>query len=456
MFIKAFSPEHFNLGDIAPAEILYFSKKGSLSAQQEKRANMFSELTKDYTPSEGKTAVHTIAMTASEKYGFNRNGDGWKASNLQRDHPSFVSNAKVFRHHRNTPADPSYGVVKASCYNTVMDRVELLMELDNEKCAEELSLLEKHGSYPVSMATRVPYDVCSICENKAKTPREYCWHAKEAMGKILDDGRMVGVDNPHSTFFDISRVVRPADRVAYTLKKASDNAVSGAALAEELGYSLEYLQDLDLSMACSFKSANDKRDTHSKISKMEKIIPAEVRPLMDCEDEKVTDTVKKLAAYSEMYTGSVMRSLADNKILLRPSEFYTLFTGDVLEPKAAAELNKQAYSCFFDFDTDTLINSSLYEPSVIKVSGRISELCASLRGARNIDDLSPMRFDGSHKPTNSSSVKQASVKTAWAKTWCEEYGKYALEALTFIKSATGNDSNFNTMILCGFCQNQLK
>lgn len=454
MFIKAFSPEHFNLGDEAQSEILYFSKRGHLSGAQEKRANMFSELTKDYVPAEGKTAVHTIAMTAFEKFGFNRNGDGWKAASLQRDHPTFVSNAKVFRHHRNTSADPSYGVVKASCYNKDMDRVELLMELDNEKCAEELSLLEKQGSYPVSMATRVPYDVCSICENKAKTPKDYCWHAKEAMGKILDDGRMVGVDNPHSVFFDISRVVRPADRLAYTLKRANANGViSGADLALELGYDDSAYQDFNATMECSFKAAAEKRQLHDKISRMEKRVPAEVRPLMLDNEQEVADTVAKLAMYGPMYFDSVMRGLMDNQVLLRPSEFYTLVTGKHLDAKTAHDLNVKA-AALSQYSADELSNSAVYEPALIKVSGRIADLCKELKSYRGLGEMSPGRFDGCAKPT--SHTKAASSASPEMAAWCQEYGRYMLETYRQVKEACQTDRDLESMILCGFCQNQLK
>jgi len=48
---------------------------------------------------------------------------------------------------------------------------------------------------------------------------------KDNMAKTFDDGFTLGVDNPKPRFFDISKVFRPADRIAYTLgmaKAASD------------------------------------------------------------------------------------------------------------------------------------------------------------------------------------------------------------------------------------------
>lgn len=448
MFIKAFSPDHFNLGSEAPFEILRFSSKG-LDGVQEKRANLFSKLIDGYTPSRDKTAVHTIAMTASERFGFNRNGDGWKRANLVRDHPTFISHAKVFRHHKNTPMDPSYGVVKAAAYNEDMDRVELLMELDNSKCAEELSLLERDGSYPVSMACKIAHDVCSICSNKAKTPKEYCWHVKEALGKIMDDGRIVGVDNPQSTFFDISRVIRPADRVAYTLKKASAGIQGGAALAEELGYSISALDTIEATLTCNYKNSEEKKRILEKISKMEKRIEGVARPaVLDSQDE-VEEVVEKLSSYIPVHLDSVMRGLADNGVVLKPSEFYTLMTGTKLSSAQAFNFNKIATSeGIRSFSSEDLASSSLYEPADMKVSGKIASLCDRLRPYRSVTIPLMGRIAGS-TTSNYNPVKLASdLDSGWSK----EYVRYQLEMYRYIKSAS-SASDIDDLVFCGFCQN---
>lgn len=448
MFIKAFSPDHFNLGSEAPFEILRFSSKG-LDGVQEKRANLFSKLIDGYTPSRDKTAVHTIAMTASERFGFNRNGDGWKRANLVRDHPTFISHAKVFRHHKNTPMDPSYGVVKAAAYNEDMDRVELLMELDNSKCAEELSLLERNGSYPVSMACKIAHDVCSICSNKAKTPKEYCWHVKEALGKILDDGRIVGVDNPQSTFFDISRVIRPADRVAYTLKKASANIQGGAALAEELGYSIGALDTIEATLTCNYKNSEEKKRILEKISKMEKRIEGIARPAVLDSQEEVEEVVDKLSSYIPVHLDSVMRGLADNGVVLRPAEFYTLMTGTKLSSSQSINFNKTATSeGLRSFSADDLSSSSLYEPADMQVSGKIASLCDRIRQYRSVSIPLMGRIAGSNV-SNYNPVKLASdLDSGWSK----EYVRYQLEMYRYIKSAS-SASDIDDLVFCGFCQN---
>lgn len=195
--------------------------------------------------------VHLIALGASEAYGPNRNGDGFKEATCRQFHDTFVKFAKFFRNHKNKAerGDPFYGIVKASAYNEDMRRVELLCALNAEKSAAdrnggfvadvELEKIARGEEMPVSMACRVPNDVCSFCKHAARTRDEYCTREKCAAGgcrdnltrlmKVGNDLHHLHVDNPNPTWFDISRVFRPADRIAYgakadyLTKSASDN-----------------------------------------------------------------------------------------------------------------------------------------------------------------------------------------------------------------------------------------
>ena len=45
--------------------------------------------------------VHMIALGASEAYGPNRNGDGFKEATCKEYHDTFVKFAKFFRNHKN-------------------------------------------------------------------------------------------------------------------------------------------------------------------------------------------------------------------------------------------------------------------------------------------------------------------------------------------------------------------
>lgn len=193
----------------------------------------------------------------------NRNADGFKEAELIDWHHTFEKLAKVYQHHKNKDPQKSYGVVKLSYYNPVMRRVELLLGLNKtaEAARRNTGLVdedfvndaEADKTLSFSMACKIAYDVCAICDNKAPTRADYCESVKQGgscpgfgcldgLSRVLSDGRVQHVDNPRPRFFDISRVRRPADRIAYggladylTKAAAQNHKVGGSELAELLG-----------------------------------------------------------------------------------------------------------------------------------------------------------------------------------------------------------------------------
>lgn len=85
---------------------------------------------------------------------------------------------------------------------------------------------------------KVPYDVCSICGNKAPTRKQYCEHLRYYMGRIHPEtGKQVYAINTMPRFFDISQVFIPADKTAGTLLKVASTSMQtlgSAYLAEKL------------------------------------------------------------------------------------------------------------------------------------------------------------------------------------------------------------------------------
>lgn len=209
-----------------------------------KTADVNSEVTdfiKTLKPEEGKTYVLVNAMSAGEYYGSNRNGDYFPEQSLIDSHDSFVSNGHVYKHHINKDPKKALGKVLHSSYNPEMHRVELVLSVDLNEDENFVRQIQK-GEYPsVSMGTRVPYDVCSICGHKSKTLAQYCDHLKTQMNQVLSDGRKVFALNTKPKFFDISFVKIPAERTAGMMRKiASDTSV---VLSAELGE--EYLKEAE-------------------------------------------------------------------------------------------------------------------------------------------------------------------------------------------------------------------
>lgn len=268
--------------------------------------------------------VHLIAMGSSDFYGSNRNGDGFKCAMLKRCHPSFVKHAKFFRNHKNKPerGDPWYGTVKASVFNEKMQRVELLCSLNmDEKSASrnkglvadrEIEKLAAGKDIGVSMAIRVPYDVCSYCGNQAKTPRDYCTSEKCAAGgcrdnlsklvKVGSDLHLLHVDNPDGTFFDISHVFRPADRIAYGA--TADYLTKSASVQEAIAsVPLSVLSEM------SDEGWNNQKDEMAKLGYAMAILESNNDPLF----QTVTNIgfpVEKLAEFGTKESVAQLSALA--------------------------------------------------------------------------------------------------------------------------------------------------
>ena len=202
-----------------------------------KVASEASEWSTRIQPTPGKTYILVLAMGASEFYGPNRNGDGFKESELLKTHKTFETDAHVYKSHVNKDPSKASGKVVKSFYNNDMHRVELVLELDNNKAPDVVEKVNSGRSVAVSMGCKIKYDVCSICGNKAPTRAQYCKHLRNELNKIYPDGRIVCADNPNPKFFDISIVWRPADKTGYMLKKVASHAETGpssAWLAEKM------------------------------------------------------------------------------------------------------------------------------------------------------------------------------------------------------------------------------
>ena len=246
------------------AALIKISSRGLIGADKQdfvKRAGAeFAEKALHIKLAKDEVPVHLIAIGATEDYGPNRNGDGFTRECCEKYHPTFEKFARFYRDHANKNPAKSFGIVKASHYNEPMRRIELICALNGSKEAaernggliadKEIEKLANDKDIAVSMACKIPFDKCSSCGNSAKTRAEYCdsiehgGHCKAGglkhnIGRVMEDGHVLHADNPNPSFFDISHVFRPADRIAYVsgkLEKAAGVGVlSGAELAEQLG-----------------------------------------------------------------------------------------------------------------------------------------------------------------------------------------------------------------------------
>jgi len=327
----------------------------------------------------GHSLIHLIAMGDAETTGFNRNADAFyktarqlnllepdwdrcylprlsaktgkpqyhaKSASTFADHTdvgtqetcqTFVSHGKVFKNHKNKSTDPVYGSVKAAAHNTRMGRVELLIEVPHGKdWDDDLQKLASGTDIPFSMSCSIPYDICSGCGHKSPHADQYCKHIVDQAGEILKSGHYVGMVNDHMTFFDISRVHKPADRIAWSLMKA---AGAGITLSADLALDLDPVSDEAHAFADP-AGVRRRKLLLDKAAEIEKTVPAlAVQPqAKGVKASPTPDARRKLAsARGDTYARlpDIYRALADASICLPLRDWAGLTLG--LDKLAALE-----------------------------------------------------------------------------------------------------------------------
>lgn len=195
------------------------------------------------------------AMGDGETWGSNRNADFFPniaLTGIQKKHEKInkekgprqrfktFEDAHFFHHHANKieRGDPHFGYVPNAIWYPKMHTVLLIVGVDSKKDPQTAHEIEKGLIHSFSMGARLPYDRCSICQNKATKRSEYCDHLRLTPNKILDDGRKVFSYNDEPIFFDISKVLKPAFEGGRTLMKVAHefgNTILSADIAFEYG-----------------------------------------------------------------------------------------------------------------------------------------------------------------------------------------------------------------------------
>lgn len=351
---KIIQPSSWDFGE-AITQVIKYSSKGLVGADYSVLVKRAGEKTahwlKNVEVQPDQLPVHVIAMGATEAYGPNRNGDGFKAATLKNWHDTFVKSGQWFRHHKNKDPKIRYGGIKASFYNEAMKRVELLGLLNKTKEAadkyggyvadKEAQMIESGKDIPVSMACHIDYDVCSGCNNRARTRAEYCTGdtckyggCRDNLTKVASDGHVLHVDNPNPHFFDISTVIRPADRIAYgneasyLYKAASGEILGGAALAEaynilppeSVWYGISSPAVLaKIKMAYKLAAIEDNIE-----SNREKY--ADVARALSFNTSNVDSSILGTVGTEKFATG--LRALADQNVVLPVRDFLRAVLGD--------------------------------------------------------------------------------------------------------------------------------
>lgn len=292
---------------VTPGDTSGLTKKAAHSAIDSYIASML-------TPKDGKMYLHINAMGAGEYYGSNKNGDYFPEEQLRKYHKSFEEFGYVYRHHVNKDPAKSIGKVIFAIYNEDMHRVELIAEVDKVLGKDILSRLES-GDFPfTSMACKTPYDVCSICSNKAHTREEYCEHLTGQLNKLMPDGRKVMALNLATLkFFDISIVIRPADITSSILRKvasAVEPCIGSAEMAEIEGIGGAFIKEAETIKEAAIKKLAD------IVKQIEGGQVVDASPAMDAILAKVVDVpaTKAMSLSKAFGFNQVMNALAEHSI----------------------------------------------------------------------------------------------------------------------------------------------
>jgi uncharacterized protein YoaH (UPF0181 family) len=191
----------------------------------------------DYKTDDGY--IYTRVRAISSRV--NKNYDGWPSEELVKSYQTFIGKP-IFVDHHNSDPGKARGVVvdaslhveedfdKASAFDSYYSNapenhkpptyITLLLETDAKEFPKLAKAIASGDIDSVSMGANVEKSRCSICNNWATSPHEYCQHiiskgahftARESGKKVM---KLAYEDCYDISFFEISYVFDPADETA--------------------------------------------------------------------------------------------------------------------------------------------------------------------------------------------------------------------------------------------------
>lgn len=272
--------ERFPTGEFTVQPAILVGRNGRpLREQLTKTASEATDYIQSVQPKPGHTIILVLALGSYERYGLNRNADGFNENPyrvgqrpqcghdacydpdgwigqkdvISQHYKSFEEHGKFYTHHQNNDPTKAIGDVIKAFWNPAMHRVELLTAINNA-LAPDLVERIADGKYPaVSMGCKIKYDVCTVCGHRAPTRKQYCEHMKFSARQVAPSGIHVGVLNPSPRWFDISAVVKPADQTGFMLKKVAEETAYAVKSSAAMG---EYLDHVTLKKSALRKIAD--------------------------------------------------------------------------------------------------------------------------------------------------------------------------------------------------------
>lgn len=462
MIIKFSSTDDFK-SDVAPVAIVTDNK------QLSKRAG--SDRFKHVKVPKHQTPVHLLAVGSLEGTGHNRNGDFWLEEDCTQGHHTFVKSGRVHENHRNKPNDPIDGTVHSSDYNEKMKRIELFIGLDtnNPRNKKALDLLHSGKQQAFSMGCKVSHDLCSICGHKSYTGKDRCIHIPKQLGEITKEGKMVGMRNPNPDFFEISKVLRPADRCAYSLNSFKKTASENNDIQERYIYNQKQAQEIYIpeSQILISKYASSKRSMAIKLSQLEKHVDAIANgKITDSRDKYIKEQASKLNSAPQLSEKTIselrsfedhtklLKAMADKGVLFTPEEFYK-YVFNNQDVGALEDMKSHLPSIHEELlSNDDELNNDDFNPEEGKIPQAVLELVKSLTNDHSINKEYGhgriMRIT-IIKSTPVPLKKESSVKSdsLFGKQLALKYANYQLSTLSYLNenNLLDDETMINSLVL---------
>ena len=437
--LKVISPNDFNF-DQNVMSIVDLHSRGVDSTWLSKSAAVLTKEMRALRPEKGVTNVHLIALGDMETTGNNRNYDGFPKKANQEYHRTFVDHGKWYHDHKNKPArgDKIYGNIKHSAYNEEMGRVELIIGINDKDDPDSIEKLANGEDLNVSMSCVIPYDVCSYCGHKATKKSEYCVCIKENLGKLTKEGKQISMINTKPTFFDISRVNRNADRIAFTLQKVAsiDSETPVLSVDVAAAYGITAPENLIKDSAYTRRL-----DLLRKLAVLEKTIEGEITT--DPSQKAIASALNEpmgIPNVDAKQLNSVLGSLADARVSLPFEEFIKVVLGNKADSvkDIIPEAKEACRTIFRDAlsDTDSFLNDiKNYQPLDLSLPKTIKEsVRTAIRGNSLCEEVLKRKVAAVTMRKSASLFVQYEKRqvTKAAQVLASEYGKYKLAFLEHI------------------------
>jgi hypothetical protein len=463
--IKFSSTEDWNW-DVEPVQIL--ANKNTLA----KTGAAHNELCAEKTA--GQTDVLVIALGAYEGTGANRNGDIFKEAECVNNYKTFLYSGKknkegkydgraLNRHHKNKPEDPKYGNIKAAAYNKNMRRIELIIGMDNDKCAEEIQKLSEGKQINVSMAAKVAYDKCTWCDHEAKDDRSRCEHIPSKLGEINKRGEMCSMDNINPRWFELSIVGRPADRIGMSLKKVASDGTYIKKAADYFNLYPGFVVPEEDNTLYVSKYASEKRNLVAKLAEIEKRVETVIKGgVKNSRDKFIRDEAAKIKSSDNISEDTLeelrkfepsklLRALADKGVIFSLEDFIKYLFG-TKKIKNTEDLFSKVKTrlpfAFSDLNEDILHNEK-YEPSFSDIMPKeIKKLVNGLFDGHSLFGAPAhqriLRITIVGKPQNKLTGKKENSeisKEAAVRELADQYTAYKLAALRYLEDQNKLDDD---------------